>query len=61
MAIERADEKKGATDRKITLRGKPLKVNDASPIAIARALRKDSPAAKREARLQEAERKLGIR
>lgn len=61
MAIERADEKSGKKPRKITLRGKPLKVDDESPIAIARALKKDSPAAKREARLQEAERKLGLR
>jgi hypothetical protein len=61
MAIERADEKSTKKPRKITLRGKPLRVDDASPIAIARALKKDSPASKREARLQEAERKLGLR
>lgn len=59
MAIEKADAKRGNADRKILVRGKPLKAgSDASPIAIARSIRKDSPQAKREARLLAAEAKL---
>lgn len=61
MSIERADARRAKTPRQISLRGKPLKVSDADPIAIARAIRRNSALGEREAKLLEVERKLGIR
>ena len=61
MSIERADARRAKTPRQITLRGKPLRVSDTDPVAIARAILKNSATGKREAKLIEAERKLGIR
>ena len=61
MSIERANARRANTPRQITLRGKPLKVSDTDPVAIARAIRRGSALGKREARLLEAERKIGTR
>jgi len=38
--LERADRKASTSQRKITLRGRPLNVDDPDPKAIARALKK---------------------
>ncbi|MBS3649672.1 hypothetical protein KEU06_13750 [Pseudaminobacter sp. 19-2017] len=56
--LERADEKRPKAKRRILLRGKLLRVDDTDPAVIARSLYKDSPHAKREARLAEAEKKV---
>ncbi|MGX0962740.1 hypothetical protein AB7M63_003189 [Bradyrhizobium japonicum] len=39
--FERADKRDAKPARKVTLRGKVLNVDDPSPVAIARALRKN--------------------
>ncbi|MDR6635102.1 hypothetical protein J2X72_003914 [Phyllobacterium sp. 1468] len=62
MAIEKAQAKRGNAPRKILVRGKPLDIRlNSDPVAIARSMRRESPAAKREARLQALERKHGLR
>lgn len=64
MPIERADEQRVTEPRKVTLRGKPLNVGDASAKDIARRLKKakkPKTTADREAELKAAERKLGLR
>jgi hypothetical protein len=38
--FEKADRRNAKPTRKVTLRGKALKVDDPDPIAIAKALRK---------------------
>lgn len=57
--FEKADERRARVKRKISIRGKYFKTDDTDPIAIARALRKESPLGKREARLEKAEAKVG--
>lgn len=61
MSIERADKREAKPKERIFYRGKELKVEDASPIAIARALRKNSANGKRRARLEAAEAKVAGR
>jgi hypothetical protein len=39
--FEKADRRNAKPTRKVTLRGKALKVDDLDPVAIARALRKN--------------------
>jgi hypothetical protein len=57
--FEKADERRTKTKRRISIRGKYVKMDDTDPVAIARALRKDSNLGKREARLAQAEAKVG--
>jgi hypothetical protein len=59
--FEKADERRTKTKRRISLRGKYYKTDDTDPIAIARTLRKESKLGKREARLEQAEAKVGRR
>lgn len=51
--FERADRKNAKPPRKVTLRGKVLKVDNPDPVAIARALRKN--------RLKQREAKIAVR
>jgi hypothetical protein len=57
--LEKADERRTKTKRKISIRGKYYKTDDTDPILIARALKKESKFGKREARLDKAEAKVG--
>ena len=57
--LEKADERRAKTKRRISIRGKYFKTANTDPIAIARALREKSPLGKREARLEKAEAKVG--
>ncbi|MCP1765389.1 hypothetical protein M2202_005801 [Bradyrhizobium japonicum] len=59
--LEKADERRSKKKRKISIRGTYFKTDDTDPIAIARALRKESKLGKREARLEHAEAKVGRR
>lgn len=60
--FEKAQSKRGNAPRKILVRGKPIDSRlNSDPLAIARSMRKESPSARREARLQELERKHGLR
>jgi hypothetical protein len=57
MGIEKADERRAKSKRRILVRGKLLRVDDTAPEIIARSLAKDSDHAKREARQAEIEKK----
>lgn len=59
--MERADARRVKSKRVITREGKPFLGAEKDPVDIARALRREKPADTREAKLREAERKLGIR
>ncbi|MCK1379591.1 hypothetical protein IVB33_18920 [Bradyrhizobium sp. 24] len=57
--LEKADERRTKTKRRIPIRGKYFKTDDTDPVAIARALRKGSKLGQREARSAKAEAKVG--
>jgi len=57
--LERATERRGKFSRRIVMPGGEVRYADTSPEAIARALRAKSKLGVREARLEEAEAKVG--
>lgn len=59
--FERADKRDAKPSRKILFRGKPLKVDDPSPLVIARVLRRNAKSKKRLARLEAAEAEVAKR
>jgi len=59
MQIEKATERRGKSKRSIKLPGGEVRFADTSPEAIARVLRSKSKLGKREAKLDEAEKKIG--
>jgi hypothetical protein len=59
MAIEKATERRSKSSRRIKLPGGEVRYADTSPEAIARVLRGKSKLGQREAKLKEAEAKIG--